>query len=78
MYVGSGIVDVNKVKVPATTEVGIISGKLLPLGENDSDEFTICPHPFLLVEADEAWGGGVNRVVPPHLYLWKVREGYGE
>ena len=73
-----GVVDIDEAKVPATTEVGIISGKLLPFGENDSDKFAISPHPFLFVETDKAWSGGVNCVVLAHLYLWKSREGYGE
>ena len=75
LYVRSGVVDVDEAKVPATTEVCVISGKFLPLCENNSDEFTICPHPFLLVKADKAWSGGVNSVISAHLYLRKSRGG---
>ena len=78
MCAGSGVIDVDETKEPAATEVGVVSGELLPLSKNDSDEFPVCPHPFLLVEADESWGGGVDCVIPAHLCLWKSRGGYGE
>ena len=75
LRVGSGVFDVDETEEPATTEAGIISRKFLPSGENDSDEFTIRPHPFLLVEADKARSGGVDGMILAHLYLWKNRGG---
>ena len=77
MHVGSGVVDVDEAKVPATTEVFVISGKLFPPRENDTDEFTIRSHPLLFVEADKTWSGGINSVIPAHLYLCRREEGYG-
>ena len=68
---GSSVVDVDKAKVSAAAEVGIISRELLPPRKNDSDEFTIRPHPFLFVEADKAWCSSINCVVFAHLYLRK-------
>lgn len=76
MYVGSGVVNVDEAKVPATTEVFNISRKLFPSRENDTNEFAIRPHPLLFVEADKTWGGGINGVIPAHLYLCKREEGY--
>ena len=64
--------------MPAAAEVCIIPGKLLSLGEDDADEFTVCPHPSLRIEADEAWSGGVDCVVPADFHLWNDREGYEE
>jgi hypothetical protein len=63
------VVDVHEAKIPATTEVGIISRELLSLCENYSDEFAAGPHPVLLIEADKARSGGVNCMVPAHFYL---------
>ena len=62
-------VNVYEAKVPATAEVGVISGELLSPCENYSDKFTIGPHPVLFVKADEAWSGGVNCMVPAYFYL---------
>lgn len=70
-----GIVDLRRsfnvyeTKVPATPEVGIISRQFVSPRENYSNEFTIGPHPLLFVEADKAWSGSVDRMVPTHLYL---------
>jgi len=75
LWVGSRVVDVDEAKVPAATEVDIISRKFLPSSEDDPDEFTIRPHPFFLIEADKAWDSGVDRVVLAHLYLGKGGEG---
>ena len=67
------VVNVHKAKVPAATEVDIISREFFSPRENYSDEFTTSPHPVLLVEADKTWCGGVNRMIPAHFYLWKCR-----
>jgi len=71
LYAGSGVVDIDEAKMPATTEVGIVSRKFLSPCENHPDEFTIHPHPLLFVEANKARRGGVNGVIPAHLYLRK-------
>ena len=67
------LVDVYEAKMPTTTEIGIISRELLAPCENHSDKFTIGPHPLLLVEADKAWSGRIDCMVPAHLHLWKCR-----
>jgi hypothetical protein len=65
----SGLVKIDKVKVPTSPKGCLISRQLLATLEHDPDEFAMATQPLFLVKAHKPWCGRVDSVVTTDLDL---------